>query len=293
MDWIRKETDSAMKVILILFLTASSNLFAQDGVNAIHYQTAGSDRAIAWGGVGHSHGTPVEGAPYSATTTNKSIQKLEDGTQIVQTSTGTIARDSQGRTRQDAPLPTIDDVSANAPHLVFIEDPVTRTSYILNLTDKTLQKIPMPSARGVGFGGNVESKALFMQMGSVATMSGPLPVPTKAANSNLPTDEQANSESLGSETMEGLLVNGVRTTHTIPAGQIGNAKPIKIVTEVWTSPDLKTDISSKRSDPLMGEQVFRLTNIARAEPDASLFTIPADFQIIDDPQVITSHPNQE
>src|ERR1700737_1934152 len=124
MDWIRKETDSAMKVILILFLTASSNLFAQDGVNAIHYQTAGSDRAIAWGGVGHSHGTPVEGAPYSATTTNKSIQKLEDGTQIVQTSTGTTARDSQGRTRQDAPLPPIGNMApADAPHLVFLQDP--------------------------------------------------------------------------------------------------------------------------------------------------------------------------
>jgi hypothetical protein len=39
--------------------------------------------------------------------------------------------------------------------------------------------------------------------------------------------------------------------------------------------------------------VFHLTNIARAEPDASLFTIPADFQIIDGPQAITSRPNQE
>jgi len=31
----------------------------------------------------------------------------------------------------------------------------------------------------------------------------------------------------------------------------------------------------------MGVQTFRLTNIIRAEPDPSLFTVPANFKIID------------
>ena len=68
---------------------------------------------------------------------------------------------------------------------------------------------------------------------------------------------QATTEDLGTQTMEGVIVSGVRTTRTIPAGQMGNEKPIVIVTEVWTSPDLKTIVSSKRSDPRMGEQSFR------------------------------------
>ncbi|MGC1436047.1 MAG: hypothetical protein WA847_09155, partial [Terriglobales bacterium] len=109
------------------------------------------------------------------------------------------------------------------------------------------------------------------------------------------TDEQmeANTESLGSQTMEGVVVNGVRTTHTIPAGQIGNDRPISIVTEVWTSTDLKTIIFSKRNDPRMGEQTFRLTNIVRAEPDPSLFTLPADFKIVDGgPKTIIYRRNQ-
>jgi hypothetical protein len=84
--------------------------------------------------------------------------------------------------------------------------------------------------------------------------------------------------------MEGLLVTGTRTTRTIPAGEIGNEKPISILTEVWTSPDLKTIVYSKRSDPRMGEQTFKLANIVRAEPDASLFTVPADFKLTDGPQ---------
>src|ERR1700692_3990464 len=100
---------------------------------------------------------PVVGAPYSATVTNESVQTLADGNRIVQNSTGTIARDSQGRTRQDTMLPPIGNLSAaNAPHLIFIHDPVAQTSYTLNLTDKTAQKMPaLPPLAGAtpGMGG--------------------------------------------------------------------------------------------------------------------------------------------
>jgi hypothetical protein len=103
---------------------------------------------------------------------------------------------------------------------------------------------------------------------------------------------QATTEDLGWQTIEGVLASGTRTTRTIPAGQIGNEKPINIVTEVWTSPDLKAIVYSKRSDPRMGEQTFRLTTIVRTEPDPSLFTVPSDFKIIDGPQVIRYSPKQ-
>jgi hypothetical protein len=108
-------------------------------------------------------------------------------------------------------------------------------------------------------------------------------------------DEQreACTESLGSQTMEGVVVNGVRSTRTVPAGQVGNDRPISIVTEVWTSTDLKTIVSSKRNDPRMGEQTFRLTNIVRAESDPSLFAVPSDFKLIDDgPRTIIYRRNQ-
>ena len=87
----------------------------------------------------------VTGAPYSATITNESVQTLADGTHITQSSSGTTARDSQGRTRQDAPLPALGNLSAtDAPHLVFLQDPVAGASYTLNLTDKTAWKGPVP-----------------------------------------------------------------------------------------------------------------------------------------------------
>jgi hypothetical protein len=90
------------------------------------------------------------------------------------------------------------------------------------------------------------------------------------------------TEELGVQTIEGLQAEGKRTITTIPAGAIGNEKPIDIVYERWFSKDLDMIVSSKHSDPRFGDQVYRLTNITRAEPASSLFTVPADFKVVFD-----------
>lgn len=288
-----------MKHVLIFVLAASCCAFAQEQGNVI-YQTAGRVSAagpagdVGWMEKGSA--APVLGAPYSATITNESIQTLADGNRIVQSSTGTTARDSQGRTRRDATLPAIGNLSAtNAPHLVFIEDPVAKTSYILNLADKTAQKLPAPPA-GAQFadGPVLGTETMAVKAGNAVAPLPPLPPPGVFLQRFITTDDKAqvNTEDLGSETMEGIFAKGVRTTRTIPAGEIGNEKAIEIVTEVWTSPDLKTIIYSKRSDPRMGEQTFQLKNIVRAEPDASLFTVPADFKMVGGPQRVIYRPKQ-
>ena len=278
----------------VFLLSLASVVFAQETGNTTIYS----------GQVMSSISTkpsPVQGAPYSATITNESVQTLVDGNRIVQTSTGTTARDSQGRTRQDTVLPAIGNLSAaNAPHLVFIHDPVAQVSYVLNLTEKTAQKLPVPpplpaTATGENVGaGPVTANAFFIQAGGAARIAdGSMPPPMAIQRAVIGSDQdQVASEDLGSQTMEGVVVNGKRTTRTIPAGQIGNDKPITIVNEVWTSPDLKTIISSKRSDPRMGEQTFQLSNIVRAEPDSSLFTVPSDFRITEGPQKIVYRSNQ-
>jgi hypothetical protein len=286
--------------LLVMILTGSSCVFAQEGGNAVFFQSAGPVTTVGVGVPGRGPGGPVQGAPYSASITNENIQTLEDGTHITQTSTGNIARDSQGRTRQDASLPAIGNLSAaDAPHLVFIQDPVAQTAYTLNLTDKTAQKMPslpqnisipdpMPPMSG-------ESKIAIRVEGSVPPGGlPPLPPPGIMLQRTFVGGDQgkASTEDLGTQTMEGVQVTGVRTTRTIPVGEIGNDRPISIVTEVWTSPDLKTIVSSKRTDPRMGEQTFQLTNIERSEPDASLFTVPPDFKIVDGPQNVIYRSNQ-
>jgi hypothetical protein len=283
-----------IKRTLVFILAASSCAFAQGAGpgGPVFFQ---SGTAVATVGVApfDKGGAPVAGAPYSGTVTNESVQTLADGNRIVENFGGSIARDSQGRIRQDAPLPTIGNLAAaNPPHIVFIRDPVAQVSYTLNLTDKTAQKMPTPppmppnAVRAAGTGNG----PVIIQMQGTAGPGDPLPPgPPPTAlflQKNILGGDKAQetTEDLGSQTMQGVLVNGVRTTHTIPAGQIGNDKPIQIVTEVWTSSELQTIVYSKRTDPRLGEQTFQLTNIQRGEPDPSLFTVPADFKVLDGPQ---------
>lgn len=310
------------KMFVVLILAGATCLFAQEKGDVV-YRTAG---AIGAGGFSvEVNRAPIVGAPYSATTSNEHVQVLADGNRIVQTSTGTTARDSQGRTRQDAALPAIGNLSAaNAPHLVFIQDPVAQKSYTLNLTEKTADEMPM-----LREGTNAAGQKFVMQMGdkepTFVSMQGPAADALKMklqaeqaaeagaqvvpenfgpqtigaqkiildAQKVATENAQLTREDLGTQTMEGVLVTGTRMTRTIPAGKIGNEQPINIVTEVWTSPELKTVVMSKRSDPRTGEQTFRLTNIVRSEPDPWLFTVPADFRLLEGPQpIINYRPNR-
>src|ERR1039458_1544549 len=110
-----KETNATMKRILILVLAAACCAIAQEGGNAA-VQPAAPATAVAYAAIGGS-GAVAKGAPYTATITNESVQTLADGTHITQSSSGTTARDAQGRTRQDAPLPAIGNQSAaGVPH---------------------------------------------------------------------------------------------------------------------------------------------------------------------------------
>ncbi|HEY2930908.1 MAG TPA: hypothetical protein VGK99_04115 [Acidobacteriota bacterium] len=87
------------------------------------------------------------------------------------------------------------------------------------------------------------------------------------------------TEQLGRQIFEGVDAEGTRTVLTIPVGEIGNERPIDVVTERWYSPDLQVVVMSRHSDPRLGEDVYRLTNIQRVEPPAALFQVPPDYTI--------------
>jgi hypothetical protein len=87
------------------------------------------------------------------------------------------------------------------------------------------------------------------------------------------------TESLGSRDVEGVRAEGTRTTVTIEAGAVGNLAPIEIVSERWFSPELRTVVFSRRSDPRFGETTYRLENIVRGEPSPELFRVPADYKV--------------
>jgi hypothetical protein len=113
-------------------------------------------------------GKPIKGAPYSAEAVTETTQVLSDGNRIVNRSTATLYRDSEGRTRREQTLKAIGGVSAGAVPLqmIMINDPVAGVSYSLDPGSRRALKSPMGSftfQRAVaGPGGNANSTTNFV-----------------------------------------------------------------------------------------------------------------------------------
>ena len=86
-------------------------------------------------------------------------------------------------------------------------------------------------------------------------------------------------EDLGEQVLEGLLVQGTRMKDTIPAGLMGNERPIEIVTERWYSKDIDAMVLQRFSDPRFGETVYRLVNVVLGDPSPDLFQVPQDYEM--------------
>jgi hypothetical protein len=207
-------------------------------------------------------GKVVTGAPYTATVTSTSVKTLTDGNTIQRTTTGTVARDSQGRTYSQETISGMFGQSGTKV-ITFISDPVAGYVYTLNAETRTATR-----------------RALHVPGSSAAGMAGGFRNPDRATGSQSPNVVTAD---LGSQVLNGVTATGKSVTHTIPAGQMGNEKPIVSTTETWYSADLQTVVSSKRSDPREGTSTYALTNIQRAEPNAALFTVPSDYSVKDAP----------
>jgi|SRR5215467_11637113 len=219
-----------------------------------------------------SGGEVVTAAPYTATAVTESTQVLSDGNRIVNKTSSFVARDSQGRTRRETTLDHIGPLQVESPKMIFINDPTNHTQYILTPGDNTKVKRDFtwtsgPTIIDLHGGDEIHTRALKEKMIARSSATG-----GEKADEN---SKQVKHEELGMQTIEGVPAEGKRDTITIAAGQIGNERPIEMVTETWFSPDLHTVVLRKHSDPRMGETVFRLTDIKRIEPDPALFQAPA------------------
>jgi hypothetical protein len=211
-------------------------------------------------------GPAVAGAPYSAEEITEKVQTLADGTRITHTSTAKMYRDSEGRTRIERSVDMPGSDNADIPLMIEISDPVAHVHYTLNPRQKVAYKHTMavpgnrPALRPV-----------------------PGAQPGKARDIHESARPEVKTAKLGSDTMEGLLVEGTRRTITWPAGSMmGNDRPLTSLSETWTSPDLKIVVLSRVSDPRNGEHTRKLVNVSRAEPDPGLFQPSTDYTVMED-----------
>jgi hypothetical protein len=252
-------------------------------------------------------GKLVKGAPYSAQAITETTQTLADGNRIVNKSSAMLYRDSEGRTRREQTLKAIGSFAVDGPlQTIIISDPVAGVSYVLDSKEHVAHKMPNLRYELGPVTGAPLVGAPPGQMG-VRVHTGPGGETSVAVNGAAgfglkqdgvhafalkPAGAAANAvtEPLGVQTIEGVDAEGTRTTITIPAGAIGNEKPIEIVEERWYSPSLQTVIMTRHSDPRFGETSYRLTNIDREEPARTLFELPADYQVEEGPPApIRSH----
>jgi hypothetical protein len=253
----------------------------------------------------------TKNAPYSAEAVTESVQQLADGNRIVTKNATRIFRDSEGRTRREQ----LNAAATDAVN-INISDPVSGNTYMLDpashmayrngfifttatdsgmagggasfATTVTMTRTPDGAAKimdqahetkllaegqaikAAKLGEEVNNRVFFSGTGNAGYV----------INDQISTDiKNAVREDLGQQVIEGVTATGTRTTTEIAAGAIGNEQAIKIVSEQWYSPDLEVLVLTKHNDPRVGETVYRLVGIVRAEPARSLFDLPSDYTL--------------
>lgn len=298
--------------IAVISLTAASAVHAQESKLPL----GGAERvliekvAAASKAAVESRVTP--GAPYSAEAISESTQTLADGNRIVQKSVMRIYRDGEGRTRREKIAENGDVVSVSifdpVAHVSYGLDPQTHTAYrgvllvatprvfsrgippteadkratemdVAKLKEKIAAEPKVRRDPGTGAFGVAPPPPPPPPPAAAAPPPPPPPPPPGFKGELMGAAADSSEEDLGRQSVEGVTATGTRTTWTIAAGAIGNLQPIKIVSEQWVSPDLQVLVLTKHSDPRTGENIYRLQNIVRAEPDRSLFSVPPDYTL--------------
>lgn len=224
------------------------------------------------GGGGDALGPLVKDKPYSARSITESTQTLADGNRIVRRNEARIYRDSAGRTRREQTLGGVGAwQAAGEPRtMISINDPVADKSYALDPVAQTAREI-RPFRVAIARAGEPTAGAAVQIVGTNALAAPPLRAATLGA--------YEPAEDLGEQVLEGLLVQGTRLTDTIPAGAIGNERPIEIVTERWYSKDIEAMVLQRYIDPRFGETTYKLVNVVREEPAPELFQLPQGYAL--------------
>ena len=211
----------------------------------------------------------VPNAPFCATVLSGRIQSLADGNRIQQTSSHRICRDSKGRTRREMDPQSKADGTLHDPIMLStIYDPVANVAYTLNERRHLAWKRPI----------RINTSSEFSNF-----LLSDRPNSRFFVNGKELKRPELIIEDLGEDSVNGILAKGTRTTRIIPAGEMGNEQPMKIVSERWYSDALKITLRVKQSDPRTGEMLTELTNVSTAEPAPALFQVPPDYTIEDAP----------
>jgi hypothetical protein len=247
-----------MRAVFVCLL--SSTAFGQFG--GMSWQMDGDVITVKMGPPSVWSQSAITGAPFSGEMVSERVQTLGNGIHIksVPQNTKRTWRDSQGRERVEQLLTwNLQPVKGGEYVLAMISDPVAGCTYLLDDTNKIAHRYAITAP----------------------------PALRQAATASAAPQHRWSSEDLGTQSMEGLTVEGTRQTNTTPVGEVGNDQPIVSTSEFWYSKELRITVLSKDSDPRSGDNTTRFINVSRAEPEASLLTVPDGYTVVDGKESIT------
>jgi hypothetical protein len=240
-------------------------------------------------------GTPtIAGSPFSGAEERHTTQTLGDGTVLETSESSILYRDNDGRTRTER--------TVQGKTIVNIVDPIAHISIRLDPIAKTAMKTIFAGGGGGARGGTMTAAdKMAIEAGLVAGSAGgrgasaPVATTPPSAQAKAELDQvqkmmaelqakqeastNTHTEDLGTMHQNGVQAQGSRTTLTIPVGQIGNNRDIKVVNERWYSPELQMNVKTMNSDPRYGTTTYEMRNISRSNPPLSLFQIPSDYTV--------------
>ena len=201
--------------------------------------------------------TPVANAPFTGQVDIVSHHKLPDGTEQVTTARNTLARTSSGKVYQEYHFLAAPELLGKMPLMSrFTYDPSSR------------QRIDM-----------------FPQthLARLVVLRGPQRLPADALPpAERPPDPGVTETDLGSQSMDGMELHGLRRQRIVPAELSGTGKPVTVTDDYWYSPALSIYMTIRHDDPRTGEQLVAVTNVKRVEPDAQQFAVPPDYKLVDE-----------
>jgi hypothetical protein len=204
---------------------------------------------------------PKAGAPFTLTLQTEWVKILYDGGTVTSVNQRRIARDSKGRIYQERwfLVPKNGNVESQMT-TIQIADPNAHTLYNCFMLEQPKRCVLTHYAPSTS---------------DVYKETPPPPGDMKDGEAT------ALHEDLGKQSIDGIETTGTRDSVIFNPGVFGNDRKVTVEREFWYSPELGVNLLSIRSDPRIGKQTFRATNLILAEPDAKLFELPEGFEVQD------------
>ncbi len=230
----------------------------------------------------------VTGVPFFADSITVVVQTAVDGSHVKSTTTAVIARDSHGRTRYSQNLSLL---LPGGPHvLTFIRDPIAGIRYSMDSREAVARREALPT-RSLVPGDTAGVQLWSPQDAAIKIARQSVKSMLSARNAALSQSLHSEATPLGDQLVDGIPASGARVSAVVPAGQIGNDKPLTFSSEAWYSPELSIIVMSRVSDPVTGDTNVQITKLRRGEPNPDLFVVPPGYRIVG--PAISSEPGPQ